>query len=315
MARRDRVRKTPGSRPADGCPGDGFDAAASCHNSTAFCAGRSGVYRSAATRPPLPAGVLLAMAATGGKGVGAFAPPTPAERPGIVTMCRADAPKDGGGSRWPRLTASGRGLHEMTSTSSRRLADYGPRWRGGAGRRDGCTHRGGQAWLTATAAPDDNPYLEEAASSSTTRNPRGASTSTTMNDTSGRRASAGRDPTPKAWSRSRPRPNGAREQRWKNEGDGGQSRREAGSGLKEKKTLPPELAELAAFRAAEEAPPASATNKTELTQKVEAQLFEEYDVMVPGPASSMTTVSEGLEGVSGGGNKDGGSGRTEKRTG
>ena len=37
--------------------------------------------------------------------------------------------------------------------------------------------------------------------------------------------------------------------------------------------------------------------------------------MVPGPASSMTTVSEGLEGVSGGGNKDGGSGRTEKRTG
>ena len=72
-----------------------------------------------------------------------------------------------------------------------------------------------------------------------------------MNDTSGRRVSAGRDPTPRAWSRSRPRPNGAREQRWKNEGDGGQSRREAGSGLKEKKTLPPELAELAAFRAAE----------------------------------------------------------------
>ena len=109
-----------------------------------------GVYRSAATRPPLPAGVLLAMAATGGKGVGAFAPPTPAERPGIVTMCRADAPKDGGGSRWPRLTASGRGLHEMTSTSSRRLADYGPRWRGGAGRRDGCTHRGGQVGRTRT---------------------------------------------------------------------------------------------------------------------------------------------------------------------
>lgn len=34
----------------------------------------------------------------------------------------------------------------------------------------------------------------------------------------------------------------------------------------------------------------TATNKTELSQKVEAELFGEYDAMVPGPAASLAAV-------------------------
>lgn len=34
----------------------------------------------------------------------------------------------------------------------------------------------------------------------------------------------------------------------------------------------------------------AASNKTELSAKVEAELFEEYDAMVPGPAASSSSV-------------------------
>lgn len=40
---------------------------------------------------------------------------------------------------------------------------------------------------------------------------------------------------------------------------------------------------------------AAPTNKTELSQKVEAELFEEYDAMVPGPAAAVAS----FEGKSG----------------
>lgn len=43
-----------------------------------------------------------------------------------------------------------------------------------------------------------------------------------------------------------------------------------------------------------------ATNKTELSQKVEAELFGEYDVMVPGPAASLTAVGAGKTEADGG---------------
>ena len=44
-----------------------------------------------------------------------------------------------------------------------------------------------------------------------------------------------------------------------------------------------------------------ATNKTELSQKVEAELFQEYDAMVPGPASTSTVTVEGVDGRGAGG--------------
>lgn len=49
--------------------------------------------------------------------------------------------------------------------------------------------------------------------------------------------------------------------------------------------------------------PPTVANKTELSQKVEAELFQEYDAMVPGPASSSTVSVEGVDGRGGGGEK------------
>ena len=45
-------------------------------------------------------------------------------------------------------------------------------------------------------------------------------------------------------------------------------------------------------------PVSSASNKTELSAKVEAELFVEYDAMVPGPAASSS--SAGNNGIMGG---------------
>lgn len=70
--------------------------------------------------------------------------------------------------------------------------------------------------------------------------------------------------------------------------------------------LPPLCLHPLLLLVSQKSPPAgspAASNKTELSAKVEAELFEEYDAMVPGPAASAV------------GNNAGGDGAGQERTG
>ncbi|CAN0172831.1 unnamed protein product, partial [Ectocarpus fasciculatus] len=154
MVRRDRLRRVPGATLAS----SGVEGAASTTTTSrrappadrgTLCAGRPA--------RPLPAGLILAMAATagGGNAVCAFAPIAPIDWPGVFA---------GGGGRadgscntnladsrgwWPQLTAvvdrGGRGVAARVGEGRR---SYGARRRERSGRRRG------QTWL-ANAQPGE----------------------------------------------------------------------------------------------------------------------------------------------------------------
>ncbi|CBJ30324.1 PsbB mRNA maturation factor Mbb1 [Ectocarpus siliculosus] len=337
MVRRDRLRRVPGATLAS----SGVEGAASTTTASrrATAADRSTLCAGRPARP-LPAGLILAMAATAGGGnvVCAFAPIASIDWPGGLA---------GGGGRpdgscntnladsrgwWPQLTAvvdrGGRGVAARVGEGRR---SYGARRRERSGRRRG------QTWL-ANAQPggevgnpngDAGPSqsangpatTEQAGREPQARGPpvrqgRGVSNgnSTPPRASQSRAFSRGRNP--RGWgAEARPRTtvfNGVRRGGGKR-GTGGQGRGRGGQGrdsggAAEMEGQGKTLKELVMFDQilSQKSPPAgsaAASNKTELSAKVEAELFEEYDAMVPGPAASAV------------GNNAGGDGAGQERTG